>query len=133
LLFLERNHQRADDFQAFLRQVRRHYRGWQVTLLLDGNRSHTAFASQVLAERLGIRLLWLPKRAPEVNPMDTLWGQGKDAICANKQYTSIDEQTASFIDYLTGLSNAKALQTSGVLSEHFWMRRMMSKKFCLPA
>lgn len=128
-----RHHQRAEDFQAFLHQVRRQYRGWQVTVLLDGNKSHTAGASQGLADQLGLRLLWLPKRAPELNPMDTLWGQGKDAICANKQYTSIDEQAALFIDYVTGLSNAQALQTSGVLSEHFWLRRAMSKKFCLPA
>ncbi|RJF95152.1 hypothetical protein [Noviherbaspirillum saxi] len=63
--------------------------------------------------------LWLPKHAPERTPLDTLWGQGKDAICANKQYTSIDEQIASLIDYVTGPSNAKTLQTSGVLSEDF--------------
>jgi len=127
-----RHHPRAEDFQAFLRRVRRHYRGWQVTLLLDGSHSHTANASQDLAKQLGIRLLWLPKRAPELNPMDTLWGQGKDAISANKQYTSIDEQAALFIDYVGGLSNRKALQTSGVRSKHFWLRRAMSKKFCLP-
>ena len=89
-------------------------------------KSHTADTSQELAQRLGIRLLWLPNRAPERNPIDTLWGQGKDATCANKQYTSIDEQTASFTDHLTGLSNEEALQTSGVLSEHFWLRRAMS-------
>lgn len=132
-LFQVRRHQRGLDFQAFLRQVRQHYRGWQVTLLLDGNKSHTAECTQALAQRLRIRLLWLPKRAPELNPMDTLWGQGKDAICANKQYASIDEQTASFIEHLTGLSNKEALQTSGVLSKHFWLRRAMLKKFCSPA
>jgi DNA-binding transcriptional LysR family regulator len=48
---------------------------------------------------LAIRLLWLPKRAPELNPMDTPWGQGKDSISANKQYTNIDEQADSFITY----------------------------------
>lgn len=113
--------------------MRRQYRGWQVTVLLDGNKSHTANASQDVADQLGMRLLWLPKRAPELNPMDTLWGQGKNAICANKQYTSIDEQAALFIDHLSGLSNAQALQTSGVLSKHFWLRRAMSKKFRLRA
>lgn len=132
-LFQVRHRQRAGDFQAFLRQVRWHYRGWQVTLLLDGNRSHSAYATQDVAHRLGIRLLWLPKRAPELNPMESLWGQGKNAICANKQYTSIDEQAASFIDYVTGLSNAHALQASGVMSKHFWLRRAMSKHFRLPA
>ncbi len=132
-LFQVRHRQRAEDFQAFLHQVHRHYRGWHVVLLLDGNRSHTANASQALAARLGIRLLWLPKRAPELNPMDTLWGQGKDAICANKQYTTIDEQVTHFLDYVTGLSDERALQTSGARSEHFWLSRVLSKNFCLPA
>jgi hypothetical protein len=132
-LFQVRSHPRAEDFQAFLSKVRRHYRGWRVTILLDGAGSHIANASQEWADGLGIRLLWLPKRAPELNPMDTLWGQGKDAICASKQYTSIDEQVALFIDYLSELSNETALQTSGVLAAHFWLRRVMSKKFCLPA
>jgi hypothetical protein len=132
-LFLVRHHQRAEDFQAFLYEVRRQYRGWRVILVLDGDRSHTANASQALAHRLGIRLLWLPKRAPELNPMDTLWGQGKDAITANKQYADIDEQADAFIAHLSCLSNKQALQTSGVLSEHFWLKHVLSKNFCGPA
>lgn len=132
-LFQVRHHQRAADFQAFLRQVRRQYRGWHVIMVLDGASSHAAQTSQALANSLGIRLVWLPKRAPELNPMDTLWGQGKDAICANKQYTSIDEQVTSFIDHLSGLSNGRALQTAGVLSRRFWLRRVRVKNFCRPA
>src|SRR5437588_787451 len=34
-LLLDREHQRAGDFQAFLRFVRSHYRGWHVVMLLD--------------------------------------------------------------------------------------------------
>jgi hypothetical protein len=45
-LFQVRHRQRAEDFQAFLHQVHRQYRGWRVTLLLDSDRSHTAIASQ---------------------------------------------------------------------------------------
>ena len=132
-VFLARRRHQAPDFQAFLRLVRRHYRGWQVTMILDSHKSHHAHASQLLAARLGIRLLWLPKRAPELNPMDTLWGQGKDAICANKQFTSIDDQVTVFIDHLNGLSDHEALKTSGVLSRQFWLRRVVEKNFCSPA
>jgi hypothetical protein len=128
-LFQVRHRQRAEDFQAFLHQVHRQYRGWRVTLLLDSDRSHTAITSQTLAAAFGIQLLWLPKRAPELNPMDTLWGQGKDAICANKQYASIDEQAAHFIHHLAGMTDAKAIQTSGIQSQHFWLRQALSKKF----
>jgi len=132
-VFAVRQRQYADDFQAFLREVRRRYHGRHVTMLLDGDRSHTARASQALAARLQIRLIWLPIRAPELNPMDTLWGQAKDAMTANKQYVGIDEQADAFVTHLTSLSNRMALQTSGVLSEHFWLQRVLSKYFCGPA
>jgi hypothetical protein len=124
---------RGQDFQAFLLQVRRPYRGWKVTVLLDSDSSHKAKTSQTLATQLGIRLLWLPKRAPEMNPMDTLWGQAKDVISANNQYTSIDQPVESFITHLSSLSNKDALRTSGVPSARFWLRQVLSKNFCGPA
>ena len=102
-------------------------------MLLDADSSHTAKASCTLARQLNIRLLWLPKRSPELNPMDTLWGQAKDAICVNTQYTGIDEQADAFIAHVSGLSNREALRTSGVLSKHFWLRRTLSRYFCGPA
>ena len=60
-------------------------RGWPVWLLLDEDTSHTAHASVGLARELGIGLIWLPKRCPELNAMDHLWGRAKDEVCANSQ------------------------------------------------
>lgn len=71
--------------------VHYYYRGWHVALLLDEDPSHTAKGSVQLADRFDIDLMWLPKRSPQLNPMDTLWGQGKDVISADKQYATIDE------------------------------------------
>jgi len=127
-LFLPRPKGRAGDFQAFLEEIRGHYRGWRVALLLDSDPGHTAKASVRAAE--GMTLLWLPKRSPELNPMDTPWGQGKDVIAANKQYATIDEQVDRFLSHLTSLSGPEALHTSGVLSNDFWLRPTLSKKFC---
>jgi DDE superfamily endonuclease len=129
-LFLARQHQRAVDFQTFLRLVHDRYRGWHVALLLDKDPSHTAAGSADLAEEFRMELLWLPKRSPKLNPLDTLWGQGKDVISANKQYATIDEQVERFIGHLSGLSRKEALHTSGVLSENFWLRKALSKDFC---
>jgi transposase len=121
-LFLVRKRQRGDDFRAFLPMIRSHYRGWQVALLLDEDSSHTAQASRSLAERLRIELIWLPKRCPELNGMDHLWGHGKDHRSANTQYGGIEEQATDFVSYLRGLSNQDALRQAGVLSEDFWLR-----------
>jgi hypothetical protein len=130
-LMLPRPKGRAGDFQAFLGQIRRHYWGRHVALLLDEDPSHTAKGSLRAAE--GMTLLWLPKRSPELNPMDTLWGQAKDVIAANKQYATIDQQIDRFLGFLDGLSGREALHTSGVLSDDFWLRAILSKKFCGPA
>jgi len=64
----------------------------------DAPQSKTARAS--LREAEGMTLLWLPKRCPELNPMDTLWGQGKDVVSANRQYRTVEEQVDRFLDYL---------------------------------
>jgi hypothetical protein len=124
-LFLPRDKGRSADFQALLGEVRSAYRGWHVALLLDEDPSHTAQASRrALA---GITLLWLPKRSPELNPLDTLWGQGKDVISANKQYEPIEEQVDRFLAHLRSLSNQEALHTSGVLAKNFWLKGALSK------
>ena len=128
-LFLVRVRQRAEDFQAFLRKVHRHYRGWHMAMLLDSDSSHTAKGSQKLTHRLKIRLLLLPKRAPELNPMDTLWGQGKDAMSVNWQFATMNEQVNAFVAHLSGLANQEALQTSDALSENFWLKPVLSKNF----
>jgi DDE superfamily endonuclease len=127
-LFLPRAKGRSADFQAFAAEVRSAYRGWHVALLLDEDPCHTAQASARAVE--GMTLLWLPNRSPKLNPLDTLWGQGKDVISANKQYATIEEQVERFLSHLRGLSNQEALQTSGVLSLRFWLRGALSNLFC---
>jgi DDE superfamily endonuclease len=124
-LLLPREHQRAADFQAFLRVVHSSYRGWHVALLLDEDPSHTAKGSVQLADRYDLELLWLPKRSPKLNPMDTLWGQGKDVISADKQYATLDEQVDRFLEYLESLSVWEALHTAGVYSKRFWLRSVL--------
>lgn len=127
-LLVPREKGRSVDFQAFVAEVRSAYRGWHVAMLLDEDSCHTAKASQPALE--GMTLLWLPNRAPELNPMDTLWGQTKDVISANKQYASIEEQVDRFLKHLRGMSNREALHTSGILSGKFWLNGALSKLFC---
>ena len=123
-LFLPRAKGRNVDFQTFIAEVRSHYRGWHVALLLDEDPCHTAQASREEAE--GMTLLWLPKRSPTLNPLEALWGQGKDVISANKQYATIDEQVERFVAFLGGLTNREALHLSGVLSGTFWLQGALS-------
>jgi hypothetical protein len=124
-LFLVRERQKAVDYQAFLRLLHAHYRGWHVALLQDEDPSHTAARSVALASIFDIEIIPLPKCAPKLNPMDTLWGQGKDVISTNKQYATIDEQVDRFLRHLESLTPQEALHTAGVLSEDFWLKSVL--------
>jgi transposase len=124
-LFLLRHRQRQVDFQAFLTALHRHYRGWRVALLLDEDSSHTAGRSQQLADDYHVKLLWLPKRSPELNPMERLWGHAKSIVSANMQYPTIDEHALTFLEYLLTLTPHEALQASGILSHRFWLKSVL--------
>jgi transposase len=121
-LLLPRPKQRAEDFQAFLGSIHDHHRSRPVCLLLDGDSSHTAHSSVGMARELEIGLIWLPKRCPELNPVDHLWGHAKDEVCANHEATSIDHLVESFIRYIQGLPPEEAKRKAGILSEGFWLR-----------
>jgi hypothetical protein len=122
-IFVSRDGACAADFQVLLRLIQKEYQDKRVAILLDRASRHTAGDSESLAAELNVELIWLPKRCAKVNPMDRLWRQGKDNICANKQYLSIDSQADRFIGYLLGLSDQEALRKAGILSGGFWLFR----------
>ena len=121
-LWLAQRHKRAENFQAFLKRIHAHYRGWPVALLLDENSAHTAQGSRRLAQALGIQLLWLPKRSPHLNPVEHLWRDAKGVVCANYQDACLDHQVGGFIDYLQSLTATQRLRKAGVFSKNFWLR-----------
>lgn len=118
---LVRERQRGEDFRAFLERLHVRYRSWQVVLLLDEDPSHTAKASQQLAAEHGIRLEWLPKRSPHLNPMDHLWRDVKGVALANRQHATIEALVTHAVNHLTDFSARKALRKAGVLSPTFWL------------
>ncbi len=126
-LLLARRRQRAVDFCAFLETIHRHYRAWQVVLLLDEDSSYTAHISEATAQTYRVRLLWLPKRSPHLNPMDHLWRDAKAVTAADRQHHSIDALVTHTIAYLSSLSAQQALRKAGLLSPNCWLKDILSK------
>jgi hypothetical protein len=93
-----------------------------VWLLLDEDPSHTADDAVALARALGLGLIWLPKRCPQLNAMDPLGGHAKDEVCANHQDPSIDHRVDCCIHYIQGLSAEGARRKAGILSDDFWLK-----------
>lgn len=123
-ILLRRNRVRQQDFQAFLRDLRRRYRDRPIWLLLDQAGCQKAAKSQVLAARLNIQLVWLPKQSPQLNGMDHLWREIKKNVSANRQYRTIDEHARQVEEWILGLSPRQALRKAGILSKTFWLRHV---------
>lgn len=123
-IVLRRYKQQQQDFQAFLKLLRKCYRNKPLALLLDKASCHNSPRSQFLAAQLNIKLIWLPKQWSELNAMDHLWRELKRNISSNRQFKTIDEQAGYAEKWVLGLSKSCALRKAGVLSKNFWLKNV---------
>lgn len=121
-IVLRRWRMRQEDFQAFLRLLRRRYGKRPIYLLLDRAPCHDAVKSKRLAAQLNIILVWLPKQCSELNAMDHLWRGLKANISANRQFRTVDEQAEYAEQWVLRLSNRAAKRKAGMLSKNFWLK-----------
>ena len=107
--------------QFFLERIRRHWRGWRITLFEDRGTPHTAEDSLAVAADLDIRVRLLPRACPELNAMDHLFRFVKSRGVSNRPTLSIDESAMAACRSLYKLSRHERLTKAGVLSGNFWL------------
>ena len=71
--------------RPFLRALKRHFRGQRIILLWDGLGAHTSrrMRAYVSGQREWLTVERLPAYAPELNPVEPLWGNVKTRELAN--------------------------------------------------
>lgn len=80
----------APDVVTFLRHLRRHLRG-PILIVWDGLRAHRSKLVQEWLDRNPtIQVHRLPAYAPELNPVECLWGWIKGTLLANVCEDSLD-------------------------------------------
>jgi transposase len=69
----------------FVRALRRHFRGQRIILIWDGLHAHKSrrMAAHLAAQRPWLHVEPLPAYAPELNPVELLWGNLKGRELAN--------------------------------------------------
>lgn len=73
----------APDVVSFLRHLRRHIRG-RILIIWDGLQAHrSVLVRDWLEENSRISVHRLPAYAPELNPVENLWGWTKGKLLAN--------------------------------------------------
>jgi transposase len=124
-IVMRRTRMRQEDFQDFLRLVRRRYGKRPVWMLLDEAPCHKAKRSLALAAQLGIHFIVLPKQCSELNAMDQVWKELKGQISANYQFASIDQHAKQAEEWLLSLSKREALRKAGISSKNYWLRSFL--------
>jgi transposase len=114
-----------DHFQAYLRQIRKRWRGWRIVLFLDRGSPHTAAASRRLARELGIEIRFLPTACPELNPVDHLWRHVK-AFLANETCPKVVESVERAAAFVLNLTPHQRLVKAGILSSDFWLKSVLA-------
>ena len=109
-----------DTYQAFLRKLRCHWRGWHIILFLDRGSPHKAKRSRELARSSRVEERWLPTACPELNPMEGLWRHLKQEVLANS-VTPVDEAAEKAHRYLLEMSPQERRSRAGIMSKHFWL------------
>ena len=123
--------QRQENFQAFLRELRRCYGRRPIALLLDELSSHTTPATRALAIQLNIQFIWLPKQHPELNPLDHLYKELKGKLAANRQFRTIQQEALSAQLWIELLTNLDGRRKAGLLSKNCWLKKVC-QNFCIP-
>jgi len=75
----------TDSLIAFLDDLRRHFRGRKVILVWDGLPAHRsrAMTEYLQGQRRWLTVERLPGYAPELNPVESVWGNVKGQELAN--------------------------------------------------
>jgi transposase len=91
-------------------------------LIWDNAPPHQGRVARGAAEALGIEIVKLPFRSPELNPLEDLWRSLKAVVAANRAYESVEELAERAVDYFDSLSEDDVLRLSGLLSSKFnWL------------
>jgi transposase len=104
---------RSDHTESFLGELMERFAG-EVVLVWDQASWHTSGAvEKVVAGYDRLRVLLLPKRAPQENPVEDLWRALKRVVAANlaRSLDVLKEACAAFFE---GLSNEDTLRLAGL-------------------
>ena len=105
-----RHNIRAADVLGFLQALRRHLpRGF--TLIWDRSRTHRATCVQAWLARHAttLHVEWLPPYAPDLNPVEHVWGHTKYSALANLTPPSLDALEGAVVTALAAKRGQRAL------------------------
>ncbi len=104
----------SDSLVAFLKDLRREMRGQKLILIWDGLPAHK---SRIMTDYLQTQRHWLtverlPGYAPDLNPVETLWGNVKGQELANRCAEDLTELDTAVHAGMTRVRQSRTLAFS---------------------
>jgi transposase len=119
---LVRERSRQDDALAFVTALGQYDPGVPKLLIWDNAPPHHPTRVRQAAAEAGVEIVWLPFRAPELNPCEDLWRLLKGKVAANRVYAEVADLAAAASRWLADLTAAQVLRSSGLTSPKFqWL------------
>ena len=114
------------EIMAFLRQQLRHHRGELIVIWDRLNVHRGAAVKEFVAKRPRIHLEELPSYAPELNPVEGMWGNGKGHKMANYCPDSVEELVATADENFSQYQHDQDRKSTRLNSSHIQKSRMPS-------
>ncbi len=99
---------------GFLHELKQHFRGKKIILLWDRLPGHKSRKMQdyLHSQRDWLRLEWLPGYAPDLNPVENLWGNIKGQELANRCPDHLGEAVAALENGMARVGKSRQLSFS---------------------
>jgi len=113
---------RTDDIVAAITALGQVRPGVPKVLIWDNAPPHHPHRVRDAAATVGIILVFLPFRSPELMPLEELWRGLKQSVAANRCYASLEELVSRALSWLTSMSDADRRRRCGLQSSKFdWL------------
>lgn len=94
----------SDSMSIFLRELSKQYSQNRIVLIMD-NASWHSYKSMIDIQN--IKPLFLPPRAPELNPVECIWHHIKEKYFSNRVFNNISEVEQRLVEALVELNHDK--------------------------
>jgi transposase len=117
-----RTHSRGADSAALVAALATRTPAGRSLLVWDNAPPHHTRLARETAEAVGIAIVPLPFRAPELMPCEDLWREMKRTVAANRVYADVDELAQRGVGWLDEHAPADLLRIAGLHSSKFdWL------------
>lgn len=105
-------------FIRFLELLLKTYPKKTIYLVVDRASYHRSkMVNEWLSKNTKIRLIYLPPRSPQLNPVEDIWRWLKGVVAANRTYADLEPLKQECKDKLSSLSLNDALRIAGLNSK----------------